>query len=272
MVVSGQTSFYNGERKMKKVLLSMAGFDPTGGAGILLDMKVFQWLGYQGVAVISAQTVQNTRGVERIAHVPPDLCWDQYHSLHQDINIDGIKVGMLGFAENIEPLGRILHENPEIPKVVDPVFHASSGEWLLPQNAIADFMRILKGRISLLTPNLHEASLITGMEVTDLAGMEKAARQIFAEYKIPVLVKGGHLGSPVIDLLYEGTSSVTFQNRRIAGEVHGTGCCLSSAVLSFLAAGHPLKKACREAIDFTHVLIKSSQKLGQGKRVFVFPD
>lgn len=258
---------------MKTVLLSIAGFDPTGGAGILLDLKVFEWLGgYQGMAIISAHTVQNTQGVERVERVDPDLCWDQYQALTRDVDFAGIKVGMLGFRENIEILEKILYAHPSIPKVIDPVFQASSGEWLLPQKEIPHFMQCLQGKVSLLTPNLKEASLITGREVENLGGMEEAAKRISADFEMPVLVKGGHLGSPVIDLLYDGKSTSTFRNRRIAGEVHGTGCCLSSAILSLLAAKHPLKKACREAIDFTHALIKSSQGIGRGKRIIVLPD
>jgi len=257
---------------MNKVLLSIAGFDPTGGAGILLDLKVFQRLGYHGMAVISAQTVQNTQEVISVRQPGPGLLWAQYHKLSRDVDIQGIKVGMLGFRDNIEMLERILVENPSIPKVIDPVFQASSGTWLLPQASIPEFMRSIQGRASLITPNLNEASLITGETVQDLSGMEQAAKQIFNEFKIPVLIKGGHLATQITDLFYAGEHVHTFENKRLAEDVHGTGCCLSSAILCFLAAEHSLLEACREAIAFTQTLLKTSRAVGKGKRLFVFPD
>ena len=257
---------------MNKALLSIAGFDPTGGAGILLDLKVFQQLGYQGMAAITAQTVQNTQELVSIRQLSPGLIWSQYHTLSRDVDIQGIKVGMLGFSDNIEILERILVENPSIPKVIDPVFQASSGAWLLPRASIPEFMRSIRGRASLITPNLDEASLITGKVVQDLSAMEQAAKQIFNDFKIPVLIKGGHLATQVTDLFYAGKHVFTFDNKRLAANVHGTGCCLSSAILCFLAAEHSLLDACREAIAFTQTMLETSRAVGKGQRMFVFPN
>ncbi len=253
---------------MSKVLLSIAGFDPTGGAGILLDLRIFQKLRYQGMAVITAHTVQNTQEVARVQQLDPDLIWDQYLTLSRDVDIQGIKVGMLGFQENLNILERILDENPSVPIVIDPVFNASSGTWLFPEKAIPKFMQSIQGRASLLTPNLAEASMITGKDVNDLFGMEQAAKQIFCDFRLPVLVKGGHLTAHVTDLLFDGEQIHTYKNPKLTHDVHGTGCCLSSAILSFLAKGHSLAEACQKAVDFTHTLIKASRAVGKGQRIF----
>ncbi len=257
---------------MHKVLLSIAGFDPTGGAGILLDLRIFQKLGNQGMALITAHTVQNTQEVVRVHQLDPGLIWDQYLTIRRDVDIRGIKVGMLGFQDNLEILERILDENIAVPIVIDPVFQASSGTWLFPEKAIPNFLYSIRGRASLLTPNMTEASMITGKAVNDLTEMERAAKQIFYDYKLPVLVKGGHLAAQATDLLFDGERLHTYQNPKFAYEVHGTGCCLSSAILSFLTNGHSLADACQKAADFTHTLIEDSLMVGKGQRLIDIPD
>ena len=257
---------------MNKVLLSIAGFDPSGGAGILLDLRIFQKLHYQGTAVITAHTVQSTQKVVRLQQMNPGLIWDQYFTLNQDVAIQGIKVGMLGFQENLETLERILDDSSSIPTVIDPVFQASSGNWLFPREAIPNFMQSIQGRASLLTPNLLEASLITGKAVNDLTDMERAAKQMFNDYGLPVLVKGGHLADEITDILFDRAQIHAYENVRSAHDVHGTGCCLSSAILCFLVNGHSLAEACQKAIDFTHALIETSGAVGKGQRLLILPD
>ena len=145
----------------KKILLSVAGHDPTSGAGVSLDLRVFQLLGFQGMAALTSITAQNTKGVRKVHCLPPDLLWDQYQALSDDVSFSGIKVGMVGCGKNIEVIKRILAGNQDIHRVVDPVFKSSSGAWLLEKDSIPDYISKIKGKASLLTPNLEEAGMIS---------------------------------------------------------------------------------------------------------------
>jgi hydroxymethylpyrimidine/phosphomethylpyrimidine kinase len=136
---------------LKKILLSVAGHDPTSGAGVSLDLKVFQLLGFQGMAVLTSITSQNTKGVRKVHCLSPELIWDQYKILCEDVSFSGIKVGMVGCEKNIEVIKRILDDNPDIQKVVDPVFKSSSGAWLLEKDSIPNYISEIKGKASLLT-------------------------------------------------------------------------------------------------------------------------
>ncbi len=188
----------------KKILLSVAGHDPTSGAGVSLDLKVFQLLGFQGMAALTSITSQNTKGVRKVHCLPPDLLWDQYQTLGEDISFSGIKIGMVGCGKNIEVIKRILTDNPNIKKVVDPVFKSSSGAWLLEKDSIPDYISEIKGKASLLTPNLEEASMISGIKIKNTGDMKKAAKSIFNLSSIPCFIKGGHFPKQMVNLLYDG--------------------------------------------------------------------
>jgi hydroxymethylpyrimidine/phosphomethylpyrimidine kinase len=253
----------------KKILLSVAGHDPTSGAGVSLDLKVFQLLGFHGMAVLTSITSQNTKGVRKVHCLSPDLIWDQYKTLCEDVSFSGIKVGMVGCGKNIEVIKHILEENPNIQKVMDPVFKSSSGAWLLEKDSIPDYISEIKGKASLLTPNLEEAGMISGIKIKNTEDMKKAAKSIFSLSNIPCLIKGGHFPKQMVNLLYDGNKYHSFKKEKIRKKVHGTGCFLSSSLLGYMAKGNSLDKACLLAIQLTHKAIKNAIQIGQGQNSIV---
>ena len=255
---------------MKRTLLSIAGYDPSGGAGALLDVRVFAALGFHGAAILTALTVQNTQKVLKVIPFPPRTVTDQYLALDKDMAFAGIKVGMLGSQGVVPPLGRILTRHPDIPRVVDPVLKASSGDPLFEKKGISALLRAVRGNASLLTPNMEEASVIAGMAVRTPQDMREAARVLFGLTDIPCLVKGGHLEKSAVNILFDGHRTAVFGHEKIARDVHGTGCFLSSAILGYLAKGHSLEKACGLASDMVHAAILASVKPGKGRRAFWF--
>lgn len=256
---------------MKKILLSIAGYDPTSGAGAALDLKVFQHLGFQGMAVLTSLTAQNTKQVKEVQCLPPEFIWDQYRTLCQDVSISGIKVGMLGWEKNVQTVAKILAENPKIPKVIDPVFKSSSGTWLLEKKSIPAYILAIKEKASLLTPNLNEATLISRIKIKNIDDMKRAALKIYSLSRIPCFLKGGHLPAKMVNLLYNGKNFYFFKSNKIKKNVHGTGCFLSSSILAFLAKGYRLEKACALATELTHEAIKSSIQFGKGQFLISFP-
>lgn len=253
---------------MKKTLLSVAGFDPTSGAGVTLDMKVFRIAGYYGMGILTSLTSQDTKSVKKI-HCPSSrFVEEQYRCLSADVEFSGIKIGMIGCADNIDVIGKILSDNPEIPIVIDPVFMSSGGNWLIEKKFIPLYITKIKGRASLLTPNLAEAGWISGIKVADVEAMHAAAIKIHELTAIPCLVKGGHLSGQNIDILYDGETFTHFENRKLKKSVHGTGCLLSSAILCHLVKGMTLDRAVSKAIEETHSAIKNAVKIGKGQLLF----
>jgi hydroxymethylpyrimidine/phosphomethylpyrimidine kinase len=256
---------------MKKILLSVAGFDPSSGAGVLLDLKVFQHFRFQGIGILTSLTAQNTKEVKNIHHLPSRFLWEQYKTLEADVSFSGIKVGMVGSKNNIEIISKILSKNKNIPRVVDPVFKSSSGTWLLKKEFIRGYISAIGGKASLLTPNLEEAQLISGNRIKIFEDFIAAAEEIYSKTKIPCFIKGLGIRSKIMDVLYDGKKYYSFENERIKKRVHGTGCFLSSSILAFLAEGHPLKKACLLASRFTHQARKEAIQLGNGQHIIPFP-
>jgi len=254
----------------KKTLLTFAGFDPSGGAGVLLDVNTFCSLGFHGTAVITSLTVQNTEGVLSTFYPPSEFVWEQYKALKEDMPLSGIKMGMLGSVENLSILSRILSDQIDIPKVVDPVFRSTSGTWLFDKDAIPEFIEHIRDNVSLLTPNTHEAALIAGVPIEDTEGMKIAAEQIYGTCGSPCLITGGQIEDTVSDILYDGHTFHHYKNKIIAKKVHGTGCFLSSSILCNLAAGNPLEEACAKAISATREAIKKAESIGRGQHIIIF--
>lgn len=250
---------------MKKTLLTVAGFDPSGGAGLTLDLKVFGHLGFHGLAIPTSLTVQNSYRVYRQIPLPPAFVLDAYRKLKLDFRLSGIKIGLLGSYRLLPALKTIIEENKKIPVVVDPVFRASSGCWFFEKKHLKQFLKIIKGRISLLTPNLPEASLITGEKILSQQQMKEAARKIFNLIEVPCLVKGGHLPgqSYVTDILFDGQEFTIIRKKKLAADVHGTGCFLSSAILGYLAGGQSLPSACRDASRLIDWKLKNPLKISK---------
>ena len=247
-------------------VLTVAGSDSGGGAGIQGDLKTIALLGSYGASALTALTAQNTTGVCSIHPVPATFLGQQIDAVLSDIPIDVVKVGMLFSPENAEMLAERLISHRIRMVVLDPVLSAKGGVALLEDQALA----VLKSRLIplsyLITPNLPEAERLTGLTITDNAGMELAARALHLMGARNVLVKGGHLaGGVATDVLYDGTGFTRFSApRTLSRNTHGTGCALASAIASFLAQGEPLPVAIRRAKLFITRAIKSARPLGKG--------
>lgn len=255
---------------MKKILLSVAGFDPTSGAGLTLDQNVFLSMGFHGVGILTAVTVQNTKEVKKIHCHSPDFLWKQYLCLCQDLTLSGIKVGMVGSRKNIPLIFKILSEHSDIPRVVDPVLKSSSGYWLLEKKAIFEYIAEISGQASLLTPNLEEAQLLSGIKIKHIEEMKKAAEKIFSLSKIPCFIKGGHFKDEALDLLFDGDDFHTYRKENLKKTVHGTGCYLSSSLLGYLVKGNSLEKACLFATRLIQDAIKKAIPIGHGQHIISF--
>jgi hydroxymethylpyrimidine/phosphomethylpyrimidine kinase len=252
-------------------LLSIAGYDPSGGAGVHLDIRVFEHLGFRGYGILTSVTAQNTAKLDQAVPLSRRLVRAQYDALTREVRFAGIKVGMAGSLENLAEAARILGRNPSIPSVVDPVFRSSSGARLVEAGAIPVFLKLLRGKATLITPNLDEASALTwSRRIGTLDGMKEAARRIFDSSGVPCLVKGGHLEAEAVDVLYDGGFRV-FRHARIGKSVHGTGCFLSAAILGYLAEGHNVEEACRRGIALTALGIRRAVPAGKHRMAFTFP-
>jgi hydroxymethylpyrimidine/phosphomethylpyrimidine kinase len=243
------------------VALSIAGSDPSGGAGIQADLKTFQNFGVYGEAVITLITVQNSLGVERVHVLNPDLIVAQIRLVISDIRPQAAKTGALGNRAVAEALGRMASEF-DFPLVVDPVGAATRGDALGDLSSIGPLI----ARAFLITPNLDEAEAICGFPVMDLASMRRAADSILALGAANVLVKGGHLGGNAVDLLCTSAGdSHEFTAARIATRhTHGTGCGFSAAITAELAKGTELVDAVRSAKRFITEAIRTNPGLGSG--------
>jgi hydroxymethylpyrimidine/phosphomethylpyrimidine kinase len=249
-------------------LLTIAGYDPSGGAGAGLDIRVFARLGFEGFGVLTAVTAQNPARVTKALFLPAALIRSQYRALGEKTRFAGIKVGMIGSLEGARTVARILSANASVPRVVDPVFRSSSGRPLIERAAAAGFLEIFRGRAELVTPNLEEAAALAGRPVRTVAEMKGAARRIYERGLVPCLVKGGHLEGKAVDVLYDGRGFTIFGHARIGKSVHGTGCFLSAAILAFLARGSAPEAACRDGIRLTARAMRRARSAGAGRAVF----
>jgi hydroxymethylpyrimidine/phosphomethylpyrimidine kinase len=243
---------------------SIAGSDPSGGAGIQADIKTFAALGVWGLTVITGITSQNPKEVSGLWTCPPDAVEAQITTLLGEYTIGACKTGMLGSPGVIRAIADILPD--EIPLVVDPVIISSSGYRLLPKNGVETLVRILIPRAAVVTPNLEEAAILAGMPaITSLAGMHEAGQRILALGPEYVVVKGGHLGGEdAVDLLLGDGKEWVFEGPRYPYEVHGSGCCYAAALTSFLARDIPVPGACTRAKEFIDRALRSAARSRSG--------
>jgi hydroxymethylpyrimidine/phosphomethylpyrimidine kinase len=256
---------------MKKILLSIGGFDPTAGAGVCLDLKVYHHLGFIGTAILTAVTVQNMQQVVRIHCLPPELIRDQYRTLTQDMSLSGIKISMFGCQENEPPVRSILLETNTIPVVVDPLFKASSGAVLTPIDTLIEFLSQTKAKSTIVTPNCEEASALSGKSILTMKDMKQVAQELSERFQVPFLIKGFYDKSFVVDVLGNEKEFHVFRNKKIPKQVHGTGCFLSSSLLGFLVQGKALKEACQSAIQQTQKAMKKAAPCGEGQEIIILP-
>ncbi|MFU0790452.1 bifunctional hydroxymethylpyrimidine kinase/phosphomethylpyrimidine kinase [Cerasibacillus sp. JNUCC 74] len=251
--------------KQPPCALTIAGTDPSGGAGIQADLKTFQELAVYGMSVITSIVAQNTTGVQNVHHIPIEMLKDQLESVFSDMPVHSVKTGMIAN----ESMMKIIAE--QLPKtnasyVMDPVMVATSGDALIAEEA-RDFLKEqLLPLAKVVTPNIPEAEFITGQKIHDIDDLKEAAREIVEKHGAQAaLVKGGHMQGDAIDYLYDGNTIHTFHSERIhTKNTHGTGCTYSAAITAYLSKGLPLYEAVKQAKQFVTAAIKYSFPLGAG--------
>ena len=259
----------NQTREYYKVL-TIAGSDSGGGAGIQADLKTFAAIGCYGMSVITALTAQNTQGVTAIHALPPSFAIEQMAAVFTDIGADAVKIGMLYSAELIEAISEALNKYRARNIVLDPVMVAQSGDKLLQDDAIQAIKDHLMPVADVVTPNLPEAEVLLGQKIEGFEDMQRAARSLAQFGSRSVLIKGGHLeGSISTDLLYltEEDRFVILEAERIAStNNHGTGCTLSSAIAAYMSKGDDIENAADKAKTFIHHAIRAgaAYKIGHG--------
>lgn len=247
--------------------LTIAGSDSSGGAGIQADIKTMITNGVYAMSCITALTAQNTTGVSGIMNVTPEFLALQLDSIFTDIFPDGVKIGMVSDAELIKVISSKLREYKAVNIVVDPVMVATSGARLISENAVEVLKSELFPLATLLTPNIPEAEVLTGLTIKTASEMEAAAREIAGIYNCSVLIKGGHQINDANDLLYDVKDQKTtwFKGKRINNpNTHGTGCTLSSAICSNLSKGFNLEESVRRSKDYISGALEAMLDLGKG--------
>lgn len=248
-----------------KNVLTIAGSDSCGGAGIQADLKTFSALGTYGMSVITAVTAQNTMGVFNVQEMDQAIIRDQIDCLFDDIDIHAIKIGMVSSIDIIEVIGTCLKKHNAQNIVVDPVMVSKSGCHLLKPESIDKLIEVLFPLALIVTPNLPEAEVITGKEITTIEDMQKAAvtiRQLGAKN---VIVKGGHLKGDAIDVFFDGRDYSYLKSERInTKNTHGTGCTFSSAIAAYIAQGYSVLEAVKASKKYINGAIANAIDLGHG--------
>ena len=247
------------------ILLTIAGFDPSCGAGVAADLKTFAAHNCYGVAAVTALTVQSTQGVISVHATPSATLRAQLDALVEDVAIAGVKIGMLTNRGNASAVSEFLDKHKFTHVVLDPVFRPTAGDADLLDTSGLKFVRdeLLK-RVSVITPNLPEAEFLTGMEVKDLPTMKAAGQKLIEMGARAVVVTGGHLEKP-IDVFCVGTEVETFGGDHVKSpNTHGSGCTFSSAILAQLACGQQLREAVILAKAYVTKAIEKSYQIGKG--------
>ena len=250
------------------VALTVAGTDPSGGAGIQADLKTFAALGVYGFSVVTMVVAQNSGRVLDTAPLEPEMVGAQLGALMMQLRPHAMKTGALGEPAIVAQVARAIEEFELPAPVVDPVMVSSSGMRLLSVQGEAVMRRRLLPLAAVVTPNLPEAEVLSGLRIKDGAAMREAARLIHRMGPRAVVIKGGHLGAdqPALDVLYDGHRYVEFSGERIeGGDAHGTGCAFSAAIAAWLARGVELEEAVAKAKEFVARALKYAFKLGEGR-------
>lgn len=253
------------ESQKLKVVLTIAGSDSSGGAGIQADIKTMQANGVYAMSAVTALTAQNTTGVTGIMEVTPEFLGKQLDAVMKDIRPDAVKIGMVSSGKLIKVIAEKLKEYQIEKIVVDPVMIATSGSRLISENAIATLQTYLLPIATVITPNIPEAEVLAGMEIAFEKDMIEAAKKINETYHCAVLCKGGHSLNDANDLLYENQNATWFHGKRINNpNTHGTGCTLSSAIASNLAKGYSLEQSIERAKAYISGALEAMLDLGAG--------
>lgn len=254
-------------------VLVLSGVDPSGGAGLVADVRALAFLGVYAGAVPTALTVQTTRGVERVVPVPVSLFVRMAARAFEDLRPRAVKIGLLPGGAHADALGRLLARHPAVPCVLDPVLVATSGRRLFPNAALPSLFRLL-GRVTVLTPNRHEAEVLSGLPVDDAAGQSRAALVLRSRGPRLVVVKGGHVaGRLAVDVAFDGRRLKRFEAPRveIPGGAHGLGCFFSSTLAGGLAGGLEPMAAVERVHRETRRLLAGGLLRPGGGRAVPFP-
>jgi hydroxymethylpyrimidine/phosphomethylpyrimidine kinase len=252
-----------GTEEEVKIALTIAGSDPTGGAGLQADLKVFKALGVHGLSVVSAITAQNTEGVDSVSPVERDFLEKQLRILLSDIRPDATKTGMLYSRWAVELVAEILKEYSLSNLVIDPVTVSSSGKSLADDRTLDTLRERLFPYSRVITPNIYEASVLTGINIETEDDMIKAARVLKDMGPKVIVITGGHLEKIALDLYYDGEFR-GLEGAKIEGEYHGTGCAFSAALTALLALGYTPFESVRRAKEFMNDAIKRAYHPGRG--------
>ncbi len=248
-----------------KTALTIAGSDCSGGAGIQADLKTMTMNGVYAMSAITALTAQNTTGVRAIQESTPAFLKEQIDAVFEDIYPDAVKIGMVSSSELIHVIAERLKFYKAKNIVVDPVMVATSGSSLMKSDAVNSLIEELFPIASLITPNIPEAQVISGLAIESKDDMTKAAKKIWDEHHCAVLLKGGHSVNDANDLLYADGEAVWFEGKRIDNpNTHGTGCTLSSAVAANLAKGFTLNESVKRAKAYISDALSAMLDLGEG--------
>ena len=247
-------------------ILSIAGSDSSGGAGIQADLKTITCLGEYGMTAITALTAQNTTGVESVEVVSVPMVKAQMDAVFQDIRPDAVKLGMIATPEIMLAICEKLIEYKAENIVVDPVMVATSGSTLMENRTVRTLKEQLIPLADIITPNISEAIVLSGIAIKCKEDMIKAAEAIAAYYTGAILIKGGHLMESADDLLYQRGETIWLSGERFENEnTHGTGCTLSSAIATFLAKGCSMEESVRNAKEYVAGAIAANLDLGRGR-------
>ncbi len=249
---------------MKKVL-SIAGSDCSGGAGIQADLKTFSAHGVFGMSVIVSIVAENTSRVIDIQDVTPDMIQKQIDAVFEDIEVDAVKIGMLSTPYCMKAVAEKLRQYKPENIVIDPVMYAKNGCPLMNPNAVDTLIKVVIPCADVLTPNIPEAEKISGMTISSMEDMEAAAKRIYEMGCRNVIVKGGHAIGNAVDVLYDGRQFYHYETYRInTKNTHGTGCTFSSAIASNLALGLPVPQAVERAKQYVTTAIEHALSIGKG--------
>ncbi|HLG24417.1 MAG TPA: bifunctional hydroxymethylpyrimidine kinase/phosphomethylpyrimidine kinase [Candidatus Nanoarchaeia archaeon] len=250
--------------KIPKVL-TIAGSDSGGGAGIQADLKTFSAFNVHGCCAITSVTAQNTKEVTKIQDISGEMIVAQVDAVIDDIGADSVKIGMLSSQEIIKAVAGVLKKHRLKNIVLDPVMVSASGAKLLQDNAIKTLKKDLIPLASIVTPNIPEAEVLAGFKINSLADIKKAAKEIFNMGPKSVLIKGGHVQikkGKVCDYFYDGKTELIVENSKINKEGHGTGCTLSSAIAANLALGFDKLDSVKKSIEYVHKALEKGYKVG----------
>jgi len=246
-----------------KNILTIAGFDPSSGAGIIRDVDTFFSLGIHGLSAPTCTVIQGPKGVSRVYRTQTKQFKEMVDLLREELPIHGVKTGVVCDAPYIKEIADLVKEKG-IPLVIDPVMTAKNGITLLSERGIKALVNLLFPLATVITPNVPEASQLCGKQIKTTEDMAEAARLIIQKGPRAVIIKGGHLKGDPIDIFYDGSKFVRWKKKRINRVVHGTGCSFSALIISFLVIGYSLKEAFFTSEGLMETMLKESYRIDKG--------